>query len=65
MTSPLLIEQHGAVLTVTLNQPERRNPISDQSMVEALLSAMANPGADRVMNAAIAMICFMGFLRLQ
>ena len=46
MTSPLLIEQQGTVLTVTLNQPERRNPISDQSMVEALLSAMADADAD-------------------
>lgn len=46
MTSPLLIEQNDTVLTVTLNQPERRNPISDQSMVEALLATMQEADAD-------------------
>jgi len=46
LTSPLLIERQGAVLTVTLNQPERRNPISDQTMVEALLAAMQDADAD-------------------
>lgn len=46
MTSPLLIEQDGQILTVTLNQPERRNPISDQSMVDALCEAMADADAD-------------------
>lgn len=46
MTSPLLIEQDGTILTVTLNQPERRNPISDQAMVDALCEAMADADAD-------------------
>lgn len=46
MTSPLLIEQDGTILTVTLNQPERRNPISDQAMVDALCEAMAEADAD-------------------
>lgn len=46
MTSPLLIEQDGPIRTVTLNQPERRNPISDQAMVDALCDAMADADAD-------------------
>ena len=46
MTSPLLIEQDGPIRTVTLNQPERRNPISDQAMVDALCEAMADADAD-------------------
>lgn len=46
MTSPLLIEQDGPIRTVTLNQPERRNPISDQAMVDALCEAMAEADAD-------------------
>lgn len=46
MTSPLLLERDGAVLTVTLNQPERRNPISDLAMIDGLISAMAEADAD-------------------
>lgn len=46
MTSPLLVEQQDAVLTVTLNQPERRNPISDLAMIDALISTMAEADAD-------------------
>ena len=53
MSSPLLIERQGAVLTVTLNQPERRNPISDQVMVEALLAAMQDADADIGVRAVI------------
>lgn len=46
MASPLLTERLDAVLTVTLNQPERRNPISDQAMVDALVAVMQEADAD-------------------
>jgi len=46
VTSPLLIEKQDAVLTVTLNQPERRNPISDLAMIDALIDTMAEADAD-------------------
>jgi enoyl-CoA hydratase/carnithine racemase len=41
----LLQERDGAILTVTLNLPEKRNPISDNDMVDALCEAME--AADR------------------
>lgn len=53
MTSPLLIEQQGTVLTITLNQPERRNPISDQTMVDALIAAIEKADADIGVRAVI------------
>lgn len=46
MASPLLTERLDAVLTVTLNQPERRNPISDHAMVDALVAVMQEADAD-------------------
>ncbi len=47
MTDPILQTRDGAILTVTLNLPETRNPISDTAMVEALIAAME--AADRDM----------------
>nr|WP_221230938.1 crotonase/enoyl-CoA hydratase family protein [Sphingobium subterraneum] len=41
----MLQERDGAVLTVTLNWPEKRNPVSDPAMVDALCAAME--AADR------------------
>jgi enoyl-CoA hydratase/carnithine racemase len=41
----LLQTRDGAILTVTLNLPEKRNPISDNDMVDALCDAME--AADR------------------
>ncbi|MGB5077201.1 MAG: crotonase/enoyl-CoA hydratase family protein [Sphingorhabdus sp.] len=41
----LLQARDGAILTITLNMPEKRNPISDNSMVDALCDAM--DAADR------------------
>lgn len=45
MADIILAERSGAVLTVTLNLPEKRNPISDEAMVDALCAAME--AADR------------------
>jgi enoyl-CoA hydratase/carnithine racemase len=44
----LLQQRDGAILTVTLNLPEKRNPISDNDMVDALCAAME--AADKDIN---------------
>ena len=46
MTSPLLIEQEGAVVTLTLNRAEVMNTITDADMVNAVVDAMAAINAD-------------------
>jgi len=46
MTEPLLQSRDGAVLTLTLNRPEKRNPISDPDMIDALCAAMEAADAD-------------------
>lgn len=45
MTDLVLKEQIGPVLTVTLNAPERRNPISDVEMIDALTQVMIEADA--------------------
>jgi enoyl-CoA hydratase/carnithine racemase len=44
----LLQDRDGPILTITLNLPEKRNPISDTDMVDALCVAME--AADRDIN---------------
>ncbi len=39
MTDLLITRQNGHILTITLNLPEKRNPISDVAMVDALCGA--------------------------
>ena len=46
MTNMILSERDGAILTITLNQPEKRNPVSDQQMVDALCDAFMAADAD-------------------
>ena len=46
MTNLVLIERAGGIMTVTLNQPEKRNPISSMEMVDALCAAMEAADAD-------------------
>ncbi len=53
MAEPLLIERDDAILTITLNQPERRNPISDPALVEALVAAVQDADADIGVRAVI------------
>ena len=36
----ILTDQQGPVLTLTLNRPERRNPITDLAMVDATIAAL-------------------------
>ena len=38
MTEKLLVEQSGHIVTLTLNMPDLRNPITDSDMVDALVS---------------------------
>ena len=45
--SDLILEQRdGPVLTLTLNRPEKRNPISDPDMIDALCAALERADAD-------------------
>lgn len=48
MPDLVLTERDGAIVTLTLNEPERRNPISDLATVDALEAALA--AADRDMG---------------
>ena len=53
MTNHVLIEISDGVATLTLNNPELRNPISDIEMVDALTGALENIGRDFSVRAAI------------
>ena len=53
MTDPVLTERDGAVLTVTLNLPAKRNPISEPEVVDALCAAMSAADADISVRAVI------------
>lgn len=47
MTRPLVLtHKSDRIATITLNDPERRNPISGQDTVEALLAAIADANGD-------------------
>lgn len=46
MSEPLLYEQDGAIVTLTLNRPETRNPISDPDMIAAIEAACARINRD-------------------
>lgn len=54
MTDLLLQERDGAILTITLNQPERRNPISDNAMVDALCDTFG--AADRDIDVRVVIL---------
>ena len=53
MSDLVLAERDGPILTLTLNAPERRNPISDLSMIEALTAALQAAEADPAIRAVI------------
>ncbi|MFM9976650.1 MAG: crotonase/enoyl-CoA hydratase family protein [Sphingomonadaceae bacterium] len=53
MTQPILTARDGAILTVTLNLPEKRNPISDDAMVDALCATMLAADADIAIRVVI------------
>ncbi|TVV71088.1 crotonase/enoyl-CoA hydratase family protein [Sphingomonas solaris] len=52
-TDPILTEREGAIVTITLNAPDRRNPISDLPMIEALEAALRAAEADPAIRVAI------------
>lgn len=41
MSEPLLYQQNDALVELTLNRPEMRNPISEEDMIEAIEQAVA------------------------
>lgn len=49
----ILTKRDGAIVTVTLNLPDQRNPISDDSVVDALIAAMHAADADIGVRAVI------------
>ncbi|WP_439546120.1 crotonase/enoyl-CoA hydratase family protein [Sandarakinorhabdus sp.] len=53
MTDLVLYEADGAIVTITLNQPELRNPVSDDDMVDAILAALARLENDPQARVAI------------
>lgn len=53
MSDVLIYDQDGAVVTLTLNLPETRNPISDPGMIDALEAAVGRINADMAVRAVI------------
>ncbi|MGH7043756.1 MAG: crotonase/enoyl-CoA hydratase family protein [Acetobacteraceae bacterium] len=53
MTEHVLFRQDGGIITLTLNAPERRNPISERGMVDAIVAALERIDADPSARAAI------------
>jgi enoyl-CoA hydratase/carnithine racemase len=50
---PVLAELDDGVLTLTLNRPDKRNPISELDMIEALVTALQEADADIGVRAVI------------
>lgn len=53
MSDPLLYDQDGPIVTLTLNQPDTRNAITDIAMVEAVCAAVARVQADTSVRCVI------------
>ncbi|MCW1385133.1 enoyl-CoA hydratase-related protein, partial [Novosphingobium sp. KCTC 2891] len=53
MSDPVLKALEGGVLTLTLNQPELRNPISDGPTIEALCAAIEEADRDMAVRVVI------------
>ncbi|MEM7269618.1 MAG: enoyl-CoA hydratase-related protein, partial [Pseudomonadota bacterium] len=53
MSDKLIIEQSGHVVTLTLNQPETMNAITDADMVQAIVDAMDAINRDQSVRCAI------------
>ncbi len=50
---PVLYEQDGGVVLLTLNRPAMRNPISEREMVDAIVAAVERMNTDPSVRAAI------------
>jgi len=53
MSDPILYEQEGPIVVVTLNRPETRNAISDSDMIESFISIIERINKDQRVRAAI------------
>jgi enoyl-CoA hydratase/carnithine racemase len=53
MTEAVLSARDGAILTVTLNLPDKRNPISDPAVIEALVAILTAADQDIGVRAVI------------
>ncbi|HWK35436.1 crotonase/enoyl-CoA hydratase family protein [Sphingomonas sp.] len=53
MTQPVLVERTAAIVRITLNLPERRNPISGLAVQDALLAALAQADRDPDVGAIV------------
>jgi enoyl-CoA hydratase/carnithine racemase len=53
MNDAVLYEADGAIVTLTLNRPEKRNPISEADVVEGIVDALARIQADPSVRAVI------------
>lgn len=53
MMQPLLVERDGAILTLTLNLPDQRNPVSGLPMIDALEAALNEADRDLSVRAVI------------
>jgi enoyl-CoA hydratase/carnithine racemase len=53
MTDSVLYEQDGAIVTITLNMPETRNPISEREVVDALVEYLDRMNADSSVRVGI------------
>ena len=53
MSDAVLYEQDGHIVTITMNRPEMRNPISEAGMVDGLVNALERINADMSVRCAI------------
>jgi enoyl-CoA hydratase/carnithine racemase len=53
MSEKVLYQQDGAIVTMTLNAPERRNPVSEPGMVDEIVASLIRIQADRSVRVAI------------
>jgi enoyl-CoA hydratase/carnithine racemase len=53
MSDKLLYQQDGGIVTLTLNMPELRNPISGLDIIDPLVAAIERMGADPSVQVAI------------
>ena len=53
MTDKVLYQQDGHIVTITLNDPGKRNPISELDMVEGIVNALDRLNADTSVRVAI------------
>jgi len=53
VSEPLLYQQNDTIVTLTLNRPETRNPISEDDMIEGLETAVARINRDHSVRVVI------------